>query len=196
MRRGGNFDITPSQSACVSMQDCCMVLQSHPDSLTRMVPTHVSARLCARIRDKIDGAPTAPSRSPGFPTCHRATLFSRNDSSLLFPLFSSSAHPPPAFLARPARHEAVFVFLPFVRIPAILLLSLLLRLFLLILLFLLATVLDAVQVQSERRDTTPTFPWRCLEAGSITDFGKSCIRRRVETEEPLLHRLTVVTFGS
>lgn len=129
MCRGENFDITPSQSVCVSMQDCCMVLQSHPDSLTRMVPTHVSARLCARIRDKIDGAPTAPSRSPGFPTCHRATLFSRNDSSLLFPLFSSSAHPPPAFLARPARHEAVFVFLPFVRIPAILLLSLLLRLF-------------------------------------------------------------------
>lgn len=36
-------------------------------------------------------------------------------------------------------------------------------------------MLDAVQVQSERRDTTPTFPWRWLEAGSITDFGKSCI---------------------
>lgn len=73
---------------------------------------------CARIRDKIGGAPMAPSCLPGFPTCHRATLFSRNDSGLSSFIFSS-AHLSP-FLARQrcalARCEAVFVFLPSVRI--------------------------------------------------------------------------------
>jgi len=55
----------------------------------------------------------------------------------------------------------------------------------------LATLLDAVQVQFERRDTTPTFPRRRLEAGSITDFGKSGICRRT-----LLDRLTALAFRS
>ena len=47
---------------------------------------------CARIHDKIGGAPMAPSYASGFPTCHRATLFSRNCRPLFFYfLFSTSS---------------------------------------------------------------------------------------------------------
>lgn len=121
----------------------------------------------------------APSCLPGFPTCHRATLFSRNDSGLSSFIFSS-AHLP-SFLARQQQctgsMRGRFRLSPIRSHPAVpLFVS---SSFLLLLLLSppsLATLLDAVQVQSERRDTTPTFPRRWLEAGSITDFGKSGIR--------------------
>lgn len=138
------------------------VLQSHPDSLTRIVPTRVPARLCARIRDKIDGAPTAPRQDFPRVTGPLYFLVTTPASFFLYFLFSASSS---RFLRATGLPRGRFRLSSIRSHPAILLLllrysSLLLRLFLLILLFLLATVLDAVQVQSERRDTTPTFPWR------------------------------------
>lgn len=72
----------------------CSYLQSRLDSPTQIVPTCLCS--CARIRDKIGGTPMTSPCSLGFPTCHQATLFSRNDFGL-FSFISFSAHLPSLF---------------------------------------------------------------------------------------------------
>lgn len=89
------ISVLPSQSACASMQRtaaaAAIVLQNHPDSLTRVVPTRVSARLCARIRDKIDGAPTAPRQDFPRVTGPLYFLVTTPASFFLYFLFSASS---------------------------------------------------------------------------------------------------------
>lgn len=124
------ISVLPSQSACASMQRtaaaAAMVLQNHPDSLTRVVPTRVSARLCARIRDKIDGAPTAPRQDFPRVTGPLYFLVTTPASFFLYFLFSASssrilcATDSPRGRFRPSLVRSH---------PAILLLFLLLRLF-------------------------------------------------------------------
>jgi len=196
---GENFGITEPICMCEHAEDCgsCGYGPAEPpwfaDSSSSN--TCLGSSLCSNSRQNRRRTYGA---SPGFPTCHRATLFSRNDSGLLFPLFSLQRillpHPardrlaarPLSSFSRPFASRYSFSFPS----PSSFF-------FLRILLFLLTTVLDAVQVQSERRDTIPTFPWRWLEAGSITDFGKSCIYDAVTRDRgTLLHGWPLVTFKS
>lgn len=110
------MSVLPSQSACASMQRTAtaavMVLQN-PDSLTRIVPTRVSARLCARIRDKIDGAPTAPRQDFPRVTGPLYFLVTTPASFFLYFLLSASF----SRILRATGREAAFVFLSSVRIP-------------------------------------------------------------------------------
>lgn len=120
------ISVLPSQSACASMQRtaaaAAMVLQNQPDSLTRVVPTRVSARLCARIRDKIDGAPTAPRQDFPRVTGPLYFLVTTPASFFLYFLFSASssrilcATDSPRGRFRPSlvrSHPALFFFFSF-----------------------------------------------------------------------------------
>lgn len=124
---------------------------------------------------------------PGFPTCHRATLFSRNDSRpLSFIFFSRRASS--FFLRATAQRDASLrldarPFSSSFRSPTYSSSSSSLLPFL----FSLTTVLDAVQIQSERRDMTPTFPRRWLEAESRSLISVNQVHRGTSSR-----RLTVL----